>query len=367
MALAFYFMISTLPIYVTNILKANNTLAGLILSSYTVTALIIRPFTGIAIDSIGRKLIFIISMFVFALLFNAYILAVTVAIILIIRTLHGIAWGVMSTSGSTLAVDILPASKRGEGIGYYGISMTIGMALGPLLALSIINNLSYNAMFRIGGGICLIGFLLILFIRYPKYNAGSRKFNWKNLIELKAVPLSLNILLIQITYGGLLSFIAIYGKQIGIKNPGLFFLVYAIGIALSRIFSGKIFDRKGPKFIVFIGMILLIIGFPVLSLVQSMTGFLISGFILGIGNGIVIPSFQTMVNNLVDQNNRGAANSTYMTAFDLGIGGGMILIGFLADKITISHAYLICSLFCLLAFLIFFLFTLKHYQNNKLI
>ncbi len=367
-AVAFYFLISSLPIYMTSVLKTGKTETGLVLASYTLASLIIRLFAGWAIDSHGRKIIYLVSLAVFALIFNAYILAVTVGIMLFIRILHGLAWGVTSTTGSTVVVDILPVLKRGEGLGYYGISMTIGMAIGPLIGIMIINNSSFNILFLIGGILSMAGFILALFVKYPDYETAnkSRKFEWKSLIETSTLPIALNMFILMVGYGGLITFITIYGKEIGIKNPGLFFLVFALGVIISRTFSGRVFDKHGPKLITLTGILSLIIGFVTLSIFKNFPGFMASSIILGIGIGIIMPCFQAMVNNVIPQHNRGAANSTYFTSFDLGIGLGTIFMGFLSDLITLSHSFLVSSGICFIGMIVFLTYVLKYYDKKRI-
>ncbi|MCX6258685.1 MAG: MFS transporter [Bacteroidia bacterium] len=366
MAIAFYFLISTLPVYIVRVLKTSKSEAGLILASYTIAALIIRPVAGYACDNIGRKWIYIISLFLFSLLFNTYIWATTIAIMLMLRFIHGLAWGFTSTSGSTLAVDMIPPSKRGEGIGIYGLSMTIAMAIGPVVGLAISKGDHFNNMFITGGALSLAGLVLALMIKYPAYQPHKVKFHFRNLLEKKSLPISFNQLMITISYGGLLSFIAIYGKETGIANPGIFFIVYAVGIAVSRVISGKIFDKYGPKTIVSIGILLIIIGFPILALEQNYAGFLISAGIMGLGNGVVSPNFQAMINNMVESHRRGAANSTLMTAFDMGVGLGMIISGILSDRLGLSGSFLISAGINGFALCYFWLYALKHYQKHML-
>jgi len=369
MAIAFYFLIPTLPIYITEIIKANKREVGIILATYTISALIIRPFIGFAIDKYGRKIIYIASFALFTALFYLYSYTATIISILILRFLHGLTWGATSTTSSTLVVDMIPAQKRGEGIGIYGLAMTSAMAVGPVIGLSIASKVNFNTLFFIGLILCMCGLIITLLIKYPKFTASStaKKFQWKNLIQKKSLPISLNLLVLQITYGGLLSFVALYGKELGIKNPGIFFLIYAVGIAISRIFSGKIFDKNGPKKIIIVAMILLTVGFIILSIIQNLTGFLVSAFILGLGNGIVMPTYQAMVNNIVDKSQRGSANSTLFTALDLGIGIGMILTGTLSEIISIANAYLISSFISILSLFLFLLFVIKHYNKNRIL
>lgn len=366
MAIAFYFLLPTLPLYLKDSLMASQSQVGLVLAFYTIAALIIRPFVGYALDSFGRKTIYLISFVLFSMLFMGYPLATSIVLMIVIRFLHGLTWGSLSTSGSTIAVDLIPVSRRGEGISLFGLSMTIAMAIGPLIAITILGKTSFFGVFVIASGISIIGLLLALFVHFPVYkiNPENQKFTLKRLIEKSSIPLSVNMLIITITYGGILSFAAIYAKEIGIGNSGPFFLLLAAGIGLSRFFSGKIFDRVGPYRIVIVGLLLLIVGFPILYFVPNSLGFHFAAVIIGLGFGIVMPTFQAMINNLVKPDRRGAANSTYFTSFDLGIGIGMILTGIISEHLGLANSYLISSLIISIALILFLSYSFLFYKKR---
>lgn len=368
MAIAFYFMLPILPVYLSDKLNASKSEIGVILAFYTIATLFIRPFSGWALDSFGRKKIYLTAYFLFSLFFIGYPIALSVYLFMGFRFLHGLTWGVLTTSSSTIAVDIIPPSRRGEGIGIFGLSMTIGMALGPMLAIFITGQSRYLLLFLSAIGISLIGLIFTFVVRYPKFIPDKTRsiFSFKGLIEKTSIPVSLNMMIVQFTYGGVLSFIALYGKEIGVDNSGIFFLILSLGIGFSRVGSGKIFDISGPDKISLVGMILLIIGFPVLALVNNPIGFHISAVILGLGFGIIMPTFQTMVNNMVAPNRRGAANSTLFTCFDIGIGMGMIGTGVLSEWLGFSSTFLISSVVNLLALNVFLFFTINHYRRNKI-
>jgi len=358
-------MLPILPVYLVDKLGATRGEIGLILAFYTIAALVIRLFAGWALDTYGRRLIYLTAYILFSFLFIGYPMAFTILQFLFIRFLHGLTWGTLTTSGSTISVDLIPPKRRGEGIGIFGLSMTIGMALGPMIAIMITGESNYTALFISAIGITALGLLLALAIRFPEFKShnSTRALNLKGLIEKSAIPISLNMLLIMFTYGGLLSFIALYGKEIGVNSSGPFFLILSMGIGLSRVGSGRIFDKSGPAKISLLGMILLIIGFPMLALLNNSLGFHLSAVVLGLGFGIIMPTYQAMINNLVAPNRRGAANSTFFTAFDLGIGFGMIGTGLLSQWFGFSITFLISSFIVFLALLFFLFISFNHYKT----
>jgi MFS family permease len=139
------------------------------------------------------------------------------------------------------------------------------------------------------------------------------------------------------------SYITLFDKEHGFRVTGPFFLIIAAGIFISRIFAGQIFDRRGPYYLMIVGFSISIAGYLLLSLIHNTNAFLFSAFLIGIGSGILMPTVQAMVNNVVGVDRRGAANATITTAFDLGIGLGSLLLGFLADYIGFAGMYLSCT------------------------
>lgn len=362
---AFYILLPTLPVFLTRELKIEEGQTGLILATYTLAALLIRPFTGFMIDRHGRKFFYITSLLLFSILFASYPLAGVFTLILFVRFAHGLVWGVATTTGSTIIVDIVPAARRGEGIGLYGLAMTIPMALGPFTGLQLTQNNNYTLMFLFAGALAFSGFLLTLLIKYPSVPlTGHIPFSWRNLLESSSLPVTFNLLLINISYGGLVSFISLYAIKTGIGNTGLFFLIFAAGITLARLYMGKIFDRHGPKALSVAGILLLVAGHVILGLIINTTGFMVAGFLLGLGSGVVFPAFQAMVNNLVPPQRRGAANSTLFSGLDLGIGLGMLITGFLAHSIGLPRTYLIYGALNVLALVYFILISLRHYKRK---
>ena len=366
MAVAFYFMVPILPLFLSDNFSATEGQVGLVLSFYTIAALIIRPFAGYAVDTVGRYGIYVGSLLLFTLTFFGYPWSTSILFVLILRFMHGLTWGSMSSAGSTIAVDLVPQKRRGEGIGVFGLSMTIAMAIGPLIAILITGDGDYNKLFFSATAFSFSGLILALFVKVPKIKRQRHKFTFSSLIEKKALPVSLNMFFITIPYGGIISFIALYGRSINIESSGIFFLLLAVGIAVSRIVSGKSFDRVGPKKISLLGLGLLIIGLFILALNKNIIGYHLAALILGFGFGILMATFQAIANHNVVAEKRGAANSTYLTFFDLGIGFGMLLVGYLIQVLDYSGAFILCAVIEFLALFVFLFYTMPKFKQNSL-
>jgi MFS family permease len=354
MAMAFYQLLPVLPVYIMQELHGDKSEVGAILAAFTLSALIIRPFTGIALDRLGRKWIFLLSLLAFSFMFSGYIFAASLLTIALIRLFHGFAWGITTTSGSTVVVDIVPRSRMGEGIGFYGLSMTLAMALGPLLGIWVTKGGHYEWIFFETAIMSMLFFLLATMVKYPEYTApeGKPSYRLADLFEVSSLRASLNMLLLMIPYGGVISFIAIYGEERGLPEVTAgFFIVCAVGIAITRYFAGRIFDRIGPRQLMITAISAEMICFPLLVFTPGITGFYICGFLLGFAVGTAWPTAQSMVNAMVQHYRRGAANSTLFTAVDLGIGTGMFGLGMLGNLIGLNMSFLLCALICFMALL----------------
>jgi len=370
MAVAFYFLIPTLPLFVTDELHAEKKYIGIAMAVYTLAALIFRPFAGYSVDRYGRKWVYLISLSVFSLLFGTYLFAQTLTLLLIVRFFHGIFWSFTTSANSTAVIELIPVQRRGEGIGIFGMSMTVAMAFGPFLSLWIVENNSFHTLFLTSMILSVIGSMLSYGVNFAPYTPTkeNKQFNLSKLFEKMAFPLAINMILLAVTYGSLMAYIAIYCKETKIPlNPGVFFLIFAISITLSRIFAGRVFDKEGPDRLVTGGFVLVILGFPMLGFIHNTYGFLASAIVLGFGNGVMLPAFQTMINNLVPPNRRGSANSTLFIAFDLGIGFGMFVFGFLSDLLGSPMAYVSMSGFVLLALLYYHSKVKGFYKENSLV
>jgi MFS family permease len=367
MYITYYAILSALPIYLVSDLHASKIQVGVVVGTYTIASVLVRPFSGFALDRFGRRTIFLSALLVYSLLFSGYLVALTILSIILLRFAQGLTWGFTTVSGSTIAVDIIPASKRGEGIGYFALSTTLGMSVGPVIGLFICHQWGYIPMFVSGCFISVASLACAYAVHLRKrFVVGKRiQLKWDSMFDKNSIRPSINVFITMIAYGGLLSFIALYGREIGIHNSSLYFLIFSIGIAAARLTSGKEFDRNGPRRIITLCLVLLIIGFPLLALAKNAALFYVSAIIIGFGNGVIFPTFSSMVNNLADSTHRGAANSTLYTAVDLGMGLGMIMAGLIAQYISLSAIFWISALVCIAGLVFFRTIVLTFYENYQ--
>ena len=366
MYITYYAILSALPIYLISNLNASKTQIGLVVGIFTIASVSMRPFSGFALDRFGRRTIFLLALIFYSLFFIGYLIALTLTAIAILRFVHGLSWGFTAVSGSTIAVDIIPVSKRGEGLGYFALSTTLGMSLGPIFGIFIIHQWGYIVMFASGCVLSLASLGCAYAVQLRKrLLVGKRiQLKWTSMFDRNSLLLSSNVFITMIAYGALLSFIALYGMEIGIHNSSLYFLFFSIGIGAARITAGKVFDRHGPRRLITNCILLLIIGFPLLALAKDAILFYISALIIGFGNGVIFPTFHSMVNNLADANHRGAANSTLYTAVDLGLGLGMIIAGLVAQHISLAAIFWMNAIICIVGLVYFRQVALKFYNQK---
>ena len=376
---AFYLLLPILPMYLIEDFHTSKSFVGIILSCYTLAALMVRPVAGFILDIFKRKPIYVIAYFFFVLSFVGYPLATLVSTFLFLRIVHGFTFGFVTTAGNSLIVDIMPASRRGEGLGYFGVANNLAMAIGPMISLFMHDYYSYNTIFYTAIGSGLLGFLVVFTIKTKK-PFGSRikePLAFDRFFLLKGFYSGLSLLMLGIPYGMLTTYVAIYGKELGIKSGmGIFFSLMAFGLISSRLFAGKLVDRGRLLKVISVGSLVCLIGFLLLSSLkkvgfyndQFMYGlFYLIAVVLGVGYGMIFPAYNTLFVNLAQNNRRATASSTYLTSWDLGVGVGLVMGGTLADTFGgLPLAFLVGSLTTGFSYLFFKLIAGPHFDRNKL-
>lgn len=381
MLFAFYSLVSTLPLYLDEYLHATKGQIGLILSFYALAALLLRPFSGYALDAWGRKGVFMFGFFIFSLLFGLYQipsmkgitglailgLPLPLLIILAVRFLHGLSWAVVSSGSQTISVDLVPASRRGEGIAYYGLSVSISLAMGPVLGLWLINYFSASHLFVTTMALSLASFFAIaLLMKFPAYEPKPAKINMRMLIEKTSLPISLVNSIFFFSNGAITTFIPIYSKEIEGVSTASFFFVFAVSMALIRVVSGKMFDRIGSRIPLALGFPMVIIGAFLLSMAYGPGLYLTSATLIGLGQGMIFPCFVASINNMVRISRRGAANATFSSSINVGIGLGIIFFGYLSDYAGFRIVYMVVALVYLISYVVYLFGAERHYLRHKL-
>jgi len=373
---AFYMLVPIFPLYLIDEHTTSKSLIGILLASYTIAALLIRPFAGFVLDMVYRKPIYLVAFFLFVVTFVGYPLANSIGIFLFFRILHGFTFGFVTTAGNSLVVDIVPAERRGEGLGFFGVANTIAMAVGPMTGLYLHDYYSYDVIFYTAIGSGLVGFIFASMIKAEnKSSKTSQPIAWDRFFLFKGFNAGFALLLMGIPYGMIVTYIALYGREIGIKRGiGLFFSFMAVGLTISRFFSGRLVDQGKLVPVITWGTALSLLSFLMLAALKLIDNnhivlimFYVVSLLMGVGYGLIFPAYNTLFVNLAPNNRRATASSTYMTSWDIGIGLGLISGGWLADSGGgLSLAYLAGGFIAGISCLFFAKIAGPHFNRNKL-
>ncbi len=374
----FWLLMPVLPFYLTEVFHADKSTVGVILSCYTIAALCIRPFSGFLLDTFSRKPLYLLAYFVFTSIFSGYLLAGLLSIFIVLRIVQGIAFGMVTVSGNTIVIDIMPSSRRGEGLGYYGLANNIAMAVGPMAGLFLHDTgMPYVVTFSCSLGSCLAGFFCAMIVKTPYKPPVKREpVSLDRFILLKGVPAGISLLMLSVPYGMTTNYVAMYARQLNIQtSTGFFFTFMAIGMAVSRLFAGRLVDHGKITQIISFALYGVILSFFLLWACvyvnewdkEACTTLLFSiALLLGISFGTMFPAFNTLFVNLAPNSQRGTATSTYLTSWDVGIGIGMLAGGYIAEISTFDKAYLFGACLTVVSALYFNAKVTPHFLRNKL-
>ncbi len=368
---SFYILTPLLPIYLDAQFKADKDVMGLVLSGYVVAALIVRPFSGFIVDTFDRKRVLAICFFCFFILFTGYIGAGTLLMFAIVRTLHGFPFGAVTVANSTVAIDALPSSRRNEGIGFYGLSNNLAMAFAPSIGIWIYQATdNFTLLFWIALVTALTGFVTVSTIKTRKREAVRRKqpISLDRFFLTRAWLLALNIVCFGLCWGIMSNYVAIYGKEVlGITDgTGIFFMILSIGLFLSRIQGSKALAKGKIVENAAVGVVLSLAGFFLFALIEEGWAYYVSAALIGLGNGHMYPAFLNMFIKLARNEQRGTANSSILTAWDVGMGLGIITGGFLLEYISYAAAFWGAAIVQGAGTFLFFFFTRRFFSERRL-
>ncbi|BCS85067.1 MFS transporter [Prevotella herbatica] len=371
MYFAFYILTPLLPIYLSERFGATNDVIGLVLSGYTIASLIIRPFSGFVVDSFNRKKVLVICLFSFFVFFVGYIAASTLLMFAIVRTLHGGPFGAATVANSTVAIDVLPSSRRNEGLGYYGLSNNLAMAIAPSIGIYLYKLLDdFSVLFWIALVVAFVGLLVdgtvkILANSIVKNNG---KLSLDRFFLTRAWLLAINIAMFGFCFGVLSNYLAIYSKQeLGITGgTGTYFALLSIGLFSSRIEGAKALREGRLTHNAAYGMCIALIGYIMFVAWINPVGYYLSAFLIGLGNGHMYPAFLNMFISVAHHDERGTANSSILTSWDLGFGIGILLGGVVSEMVGYKAAFWMVAIENAFGVLLFFMFAGKFFVKRRI-
>ena len=388
---AFYVLTPLLPLYLSEHFGAAKDVIGLVLSGYTITALLFRPFSGYFVDSFPRKLVLMVCFGAFSIFFAGYLAASSLLLFTIVRTLHGGPFGALTVANSTVAIDVLPSSRRTEGIGYYGLSNNLAMAIAPTIGIFIYKlTQSFELLFWIALAVACAGWLIdsTVELKEKEIVKNKSKLSLDRFFLLRGWLLGANMVAFGFSFGVLSNYLAIYGKEVlGITGgTGTYFMLCSIGLMLSRLQGGKALRQGRLTHNAAEGMVISLIGYTLFILVPTLShlftihyslftihyslftslGYYGSALLIGLGNGHMWPAFQNMTINVASNNQRGTANSTILISWDIGMGLGILLGGIIAEHLGYNAAFWTVAAVNAAGVLLFFLRTRAFFLQRNL-
>ena len=377
---AFYELTPLLPLYLSEHFGATKDVIGLVLSGYTITALVFRPFSGFMVDSFPRKTVLMVSFAFFSLFFVGYLAASTLLLFTIVRTLHGGPFGALTVANSTVAIDVLPSSRRTEGIGYYGLSNNLAMAIAPTIAIFIYRYThSFELLFWTALIIACAGWATVATVKTPAKETVSNKsrLSLDRFFLLRGWLLGVNMVAFGFCFGVLSNYLAIYGKeQLGVTGgTGTYFMLCSIGLMLSRLQGSKALRQGLVTHNAGMGILTSLVGYTLFIAMPTlmptnhtaiMTGYYASAVLIGLGNGHMWPAFQNMTINVAHNNQRGTANSTILVSWDIGIGLGILVGGVVAEHLGYTASFWSVALVNFIGTLLYFLRTKQFFIQRNL-
>ena len=368
---AFYVLTPLLPLYLSEHFGATKDVIGLVLSGYTVTALLFRPFSGYVVDSFSRKKVLMLCFGTFSIFFAGYLAASTLLLFMVVRTLHGGPFGALTVANSTVAIDVLPSSRRTEGIGYYGLSNNLAMAIAPTIGIFLYKLTdSFEALFWLALIVACLGWLVdsTVNLRVPVPVIRRSKLSWDRFFLVKGWLLGLNMVAFGFSFGVLSNYLAIYGKEVlGITGgTGTYFMLCSVGLILSRLQGGKALRQGRLTHNAAEGMVISFVGYTLFIAAPGWLGYYGSALLIGLGNGHMWPAFQNMTISVASNNQRGTANSTILISWDIGMGLGILVGGIVSELLGYAAAFWTVVLVNGAGVLCFFLATKAFFLRRNL-
>lgn len=368
---SFYLLTPLLPIYLSARFGTDNDMIGLVLSGYIIAALVVRPFSGFIVDSFDRRKVLMVCFFFFFICFAGYVGAGTLLMFAIVRTIHGLPFGATTVANSTVAIDVLPSSRRNEGIGFYGLSNNLAMAFAPSAGIWIYGMTDdFSLLFWISLVVALIGFWCstAIKLRYRKPVEGKPHLSMDHFFLTRAWLLAVNILLFGMCWGVMANYVALYGKEsLGIVDgTGLFFALLSGGLFVSRLYGAKALRAGKLTENALEGATISTVGYTLFALAPGIWAFYVSALLIGLGNGRMYPAFLNMFVSVARHDQRGTANSSILTSWDVGMGLGILLGGVISQHLGYSAAFWFTAASQISGTLLILLFTRRFFLSRKL-
>lgn len=353
---------------------ASASIAGILSGIFIVGGFIARLWAGNNMKRLGAKKLLYIGTLIYFLLTFAYFFVHSVVLLLILRLVHGLGFGIAATASGTLAGAIVPSSRRGEGIGYYALSVTLSSAVGPFLSMFLYRTSGFYSLIWLSALLLFIALVGIFFIHVEKTTDSSnsvdnkvhKKFAWSNYFEKETLPISLIAFLIGISYSSILSFMDAYARNIHLSEAAsFFFLVYAITVLLSRPITGRVFDGFGDNFVMYPTYLFFALGLLLIGFAHSGWMLLLAAIFIGLGYGSFSPFGQAIAIRNSEAHRLGITTSTFFGFMDMGVGFGPFILGMFMPLLGYRNLYFASAILALLIAVIYHFVHGRHAKREN--
>lgn len=352
-------ILSTFPFYI-EYLGGSEAVAGAAAALFSIVAVLCRPFIGWMLDNGKRKVILIAGLCGMALMPVGYLVLSTLFLAFVCRMVHGAALACSNTSTSTIATDIIPKPRFAEGMGMFGLATALATAAAPALGLALMDSMGFPTLFLCAAGAVVIALILFLLTRPPRVEVEQKPLNLKGLIDKDAVPASATALVFMLTYGALENFTAKFAAEQGLPSGGIFFAVMAAALLVTRLTAGKVTDRYGERVFAYACNAAMLAAFLLMGLWPNVATYLTAAVLSGFGFGGLEPALQSMAVAIAPPERRGSANSTFLCAYDIGIGVGGGIAGVLISGLGYRWMFILMPLCNVLSAVIYTVWGQNH-------
>lgn len=363
MMATFYASVPILPIYCQQ-LGITGSKIGIVLTAMSVTTVLFRPFAGYILDNFNRYKVYLLFLALFCLPFLGFIAFPFFGALVALRLYMGIVYSVCGSATTTLAGDVLPPSKVGQGVNRFALTISLGMAAGPFIGIQVQNHLSSKASFLVLFALTVAALICVSFcnIQYPKVD--RKKFRLADAFYKPALPFMFNMIFIMIPFGAVIAYSSIFAQEKGLSDVIAFFYIFLVaGMLISKFSTQKMIDAGKHKALVAVSLIVLLVTMASYSFMKTAFHLLLAGFLLGLGYGILQPLFQSFVTGTTPAPKRGAANATYLLSYDIGIGIGSLVMGVFQESIGLATGFALTAIGYVIGGIFYAFYTDKHYSK----
>ena len=363
MMATFYASVPILPIYCQQI-GITGAGIGIVLTAMSVTTVLFRPFAGYILDNFNRYHVYMLFLALFCLPFLGFIAFPFYVALVVIRLYMGVVYSVCGSATTTLAGDVLPPNKVGQGVNRFALTISLGMAAGPFIGIQVQNHMSSKTSFIVLFALTAIALICVSFchIEYPK--AKRKKFVLADAFYKPALPFMFNMMFIMIPFGAVIAYSSIFAQEKGLSVVIPYFYIFLVaGMLISKFSTQKMIDAGKHKVLVVISLIVLLTTMGSYFFMKTSVHLLLAGFLLGLGYGILQPLFQSFVTGTTPAPKRGTANATYLLSYDIGIGIGSFVMGMFQESIGLSTGFAVTAAAYLIGGVIYAAYVDRYYTK----